>query len=237
MAEISFGANISSNEGLSQMLKQTLLSDSSAMGLIVSNLATIVWALVEGWELGIVLWVYWSQSVLIGILWFIKIFSLRDFSTEGVQLNNRPVDATSQTKSQIAFFFLFHYGFFHVIYAVFLGTDFSSGQIKGAAALCGFFAVSQAFSFFYNKKWRSSGKPNIGAMMFFPYARVIPMHLTIIFGGGILSLFGEAWAQKMTLVLFMLLKSVADLVMHFVERSNFGQKTETVKFRMDCSGL
>jgi hypothetical protein len=52
------------------------------------------------------------------------------------------------------------------------------------------------------------GTPKIGMLMALPYARIIPMHLTIIFGavagGGGLLLFGG-------------LKTVADVVMHKVE--------------------
>ena len=50
--------------------------------------------------------------------------------------------------------------------------------------------------------------PNLGTLMFMPYARVIPMHLTIIFGTQIGD--GAVW-------LFVLLKTGADVVMHKVE--------------------
>ena len=45
--------------------------------------------------------------------------------------------------------------------------------------------------------------------MFYPYARIIPMHLTIIFG----SSFGG------TLPLFLVLKTFADAIMHVVEHN------------------
>jgi len=83
--------------------------------------------------------------------------------------------------------------------------------------MAGLFLVYQCFSFFYNRKWEGKQKPNIGKMMFFPYARIIPMHIIILFGG-ILS------GGKMTLVLFMLLKTFADVIMHVVEKKGFGDK-------------
>lgn len=43
--------------------------------------------------------------------------------------------------------------------------------------------------------------------MFYPYARIIPMHLTIIFGP----------AFNLSLPLFLLLKTIADVIMHSVE--------------------
>jgi hypothetical protein len=54
-------------------------------------------------------------------------------------------------------------------------------------------------------------------MMFFPYARVIPMHFTIIFGA-------SDWGQKQPLALFLFLKLLADVIMHIIERRGFGDK-------------
>jgi hypothetical protein len=50
---------------------------------------------------------------------------------------------------------------------------------------------------------------NIGALMFIPYLRIIPMHLTIIFG----ALLGNGGG----VLLFGALKTAADVAMHKVE--------------------
>jgi len=92
--------------------------------------------------------------------------------------------------------------------------------------MAGLFLIYQCFSFFYNRKWEDKQKPNIGKMMFFPYARIIPMHLTILFGG-ILS--GGTFKGKMTLALFMLLKTFADIIMHIVETKGFGERAAESK--------
>lgn len=47
------------------------------------------------------------------------------------------------------------------------------------------------------------------------------MHLTIIFGGSMVS---GKFAGKLTLVMFMLLKTGADAIMHIVEQRGFGDK-------------
>lgn len=52
----------------------------------------------------------------------------------------------------------------------------------------------------------------LGTLMFYPYLRIIPMHLTIIFG----SMMGEG-----KVVLFMILKTVSDAAMHMVEHALF----------------
>lgn len=211
----------SPKDELSKMIRKSFGSDLSLWALIVSNLIVIVWALIEGWPLAIIIWVYWSQSVTIGILWFFKILTLKQFSTKGVKINNRSVKPTRGTKIQTAVFFLIHYGFFHFIYAIFLCVHYKAVMIWPILLMAGVFVIYQSFSFFYNKKWEDKQKPNIGKMMFFPYARIIPMHLTILFGG-ILS--GGTFAGKVSLVLFMLLKTFADVIMHVFEKKGFGDE-------------
>lgn len=192
-------------------------SDTSFWALIASNLIVIAWALLEGWSLAILMWVYWSQSAIIGAFWFFKILSLKDFSTKGFKINDQSVEPTKATKIQTAIFFLFHYGFFHFGYLIFLGEKFKfmpTFQLLMAASV---FFVYQCYSFFYNRKWEAKGKPNIGTMMFFPYARIIPMHLTILFAF-------SNWGQQQALALFLFLKLLADVVMHVVERKGFADK-------------
>jgi len=208
-------------ENLSKSGKKHFHSDLSLWALIASNLIVIIWALIEKWSLGVIMWVYWSQSVTIGILWFFKLLTLKEFSTKDLKINDRPVEPTTATKIQMATFFPLHYGGFHFGYALFLCTLFKSVKIWPILFMAGVFLIYQCFSFFYNRKWEDKQKPNIGKMMLFPYARIIPMHLTIIFGG-ILS--GGTFAGKTTLALFMLLKTFADVIMHVVEKKGFGDK-------------
>ena len=208
-------------ESLSKSGKKQFHLDLSLWALIVSNLIVIVWALTEGWQLAIVVWVYWAQSVFIGILWFFKILTLKEFSTKSIEINEKAVEATTGTKIRIAFIFLAHYGFFHLGYAFFLFVQFKSVRIGPILFMAGLFLVYQCFSFFYNRKWEGKRKPNIGKLFCFPYARIIPMHLTILFGG-ILS--WGTFEGKMTLAFFMLLKTFADVIMHVVEKKGFGDK-------------
>lgn len=83
------------------------------------------------------------------------------------------------------------------------------------------FFINHLFSYFYNRP-KDTKKQNIGSLMFYPYARIIPMHLTIIFG----SSFGGA------LPLFLVLKTFADAIMHVVEhnvlRKGEEQQTQTI---------
>jgi len=208
---------------ISSKNRKLLYSDLSLWVLFLSNLITIIWALIEGWSVGMVMWSYWSHSVSIGILWFFKILCLKDFSTKGVEIpTGRPVAPTTSGKIQCALFFLTHYGLAHYVYSGGLGIVFPSIKRAAVLPIAAVFFVCQCFSFFYNRKWKVKQKPNIGTMMLFPYIRIIPMHFSFILGGFVLSVIGGTFSSKFVLVIFMLLKILADVFMHAVEHRGFG---------------
>jgi len=136
-------------------------------------------------------------------------------------INDHPVEPTTGTKIQTAVFFAFHYGFFHVGYLVFLlsgavgAMDSSSTgrlpllNLSSVGIAAAFFFANHLYSFIYNRQ-RDTKKQKIGNLMIYPYARIVPMHLTIIFG----SLMGQS-----ALLLFLALKTLADVIMHSVEHS------------------
>ena len=55
----------------------TIPIDIPLLFLILVNAATIVLALAENWDLGVLLFVYWFQSVIIGLFTAIRILTLR----------------------------------------------------------------------------------------------------------------------------------------------------------------
>lgn len=196
-----------------------LFHDRSLWLLLASNAVAILVAVLQNWDLLAVMWVYWFQSVVIGFFHFLRIRQLREFSTKGFTINRRSVEPTPETKSRVARFFLLHYGFFHFGYFIFLlvfsGTGmFSSGgenaltsaDLKYIIPVGLLFLGNHLYSYFYNRP-RDTGRPNIGTLMFYPYARIIPMHLTIVLGFFISS----------PLLFFLLLKTLADAIMHVVE--------------------
>jgi Family of unknown function (DUF6498) len=192
----------------------TFTLERPARFLLLSNAATIAIALFEGWNAPEVMLVYWFQSVVIGFCNVLRIMRLGEFSTDGVRMNNRPLQPTPAAKRSVAIFFAFHYGFFHFIYFVFLVADGAlprgADLISLAVCVAGF-VVNHTVSYRENVEEDLERRPNIGSMMFFPYVRIIPMHLSIIFGSMLAP--DSAWG----LVLFLSLKTGADLVMHLIE--------------------
>ncbi|NOX16999.1 MAG: hypothetical protein GXO87_01800 [Chlorobi bacterium] len=191
-------------------------SDKSAWVLLLSNLITIAIAVIQKWDLAPLLIIYWAQSVIIGISNWRRILNLRQFSTKNFTINKVSVDPTQKTKRRVAWFFLFHYGFFHFVYFIFISAmipTLSNFVWMGIAVGILIFAINHYYSYKHNLERDSARVPNIGTLMFFPYARILPMHLTIIFGGAF------SKGSTISLLIFLSLKTGADLIMHWVEHS------------------
>lgn len=214
---------------------QPKLTDDALRGILITNAVTLGLAVIQQWSVLELLWPFWMQSVIIGYYARQRILKLQQFSTEGFKINDRAVDPTPETRRWTANFFALHFGFFHLVYFFFLVSATTGADAGGHYAMTsdsgrqfdvyvGHLEVLDllaylvlAFGF-----WRShrashrehvavdlGGRPNIGTLMFMPYARVIPMHLTIILAGP-LGGAGVLW-------LFVLLKTGADVGMHKIE--------------------
>lgn len=192
------------------------LNDRSVVVLLLTNLFTIILALYRQWDVGELMWIYWGQSVVIGYFNVHRILDLRRFSTRGFRINKRAVEPTRKTQRETAVFFAVHYGFFHFAYLVFLLSETGVGAglpWTGIAACIFAFYLNHRFSYRYNRERERGRVPNIGSIMFFPYVRILPMHLMI-----------AAWSQfagntTVTLVIFLLLKTAADVAMHVIEHA------------------
>jgi hypothetical protein len=62
-----------------------------------------------------------------------------------------------------------------------------------------------------------SQKADIGKIMFFPYMRIAPMRLTMLFGGFPALLMRSQFAKPAALVLSLCIKTAADAGMHIIE--------------------
>jgi len=222
---------------LSDLWSQVDFTKTSTLSLVFSNLLVIFFAVVDGISANEVLWIYWSQSVIIGIFNFIKMITLKEFSTEGFKQGKKQMLPTRATAISSAVFFLFHYGFFHLIYAVFLGafsefshSEGSSSGTKYFLLSAGMFFISYLIEFINSRKEQNDELPNIGLIMFAPYARIVPMHLTIIFGGFI-GAAGSIFSTNTNLVIIVLfigIKTVVDLFTHSIDFKKLKKQAEAV---------
>lgn len=203
---------------------RTSRNDSSVTALILTNVAATLIAWWQQWPLLLQLWPYFFQNLIVG--WFSRkrMLALRQFSTEGFTSNDQPVPENEQGKRETVIFFVLHYGLFHLGYLIFLlafslvGFETSDGvetQPLTAAdvfwmlpVIAGFW-LSHSASFKHNCADDLQGRPNIGLMMFLPYARVLPMHLMVILALPLGTVAGT--------FLFGALKTGADVLMHYCE--------------------
>ena len=187
----------------------------SARNLIIANVATLVVAVVLKWDLGWLMWPFWMQSVIIGYFAFKRMMSLENFSTEGLKSNGRPVPETEAGKRSTAFFFLAHFGIFHLVYLFFLlGNHGGYGPLEVIALVgCGLgYLFSQRDTYAAQHAADLRGRPNLGALMFLPYLRVVPMHLGVMFGGAF------DGGGVLALTAFMVLKTIADVGLDHADR-------------------
>ncbi len=190
----------------------TTVTRESTRSLLLVNIGTIVLALIFQWPLSTLMWPYLMQSFIIGYYSRRRMLALVDFSTEGLTENDLPVAPTAETRTRMANFFTLHFGIFHVVYALFLWRNV--GEMRwwdwaGCFAAAASFAFNHRLSYEQNLEADREGETNIGKLMFLPYARILPMHLTILLGTGM--------AGPAAILLFGGLKTVADITMHYVE--------------------
>jgi hypothetical protein len=216
------GHVVEQRKDTSSRWKRALL-DPSTSALLVSNIIVIAFAYDQQWNLITLLWIYWAQSVIIGVFNVVKILDLTHFSTDGFYINGRPVAPTEVTKRKTALFFAFHYGLFHAAYFVFLvvftfvglwqAADYSATAASVLFVLAGIalFSANHLYSFEHNREQERARTRNIGSVMFAPYARIIPMQVTLIIG-----LF---LVDRAALILFLALKTVADVITHVAEHA------------------
>jgi hypothetical protein len=192
--------------------------DRSVLALLAANVAALAIAWALKMSLRDLMLVYWIQSVIIGVTSCIRILRLERFDTDGFRINNQAVEETPATKRRVAAFFALHYGFFHLVYLIFIAAPGAPGKLGslGAYLLCAaVFAINHGYSMRHNLARDAGGRPNIGTLMFLPYARIVPMHATILFGG--------LFAGTPAFFLFGCLKTLADVVMHVVEHYVLGK--------------
>jgi Family of unknown function (DUF6498) len=188
-----------------------MVTAESTRSLLLSNAVAAGMALVLHWPLETLLWPYWFQSVIIGWYSRKRVLALKNFSTDGLTMNGQPVPVEPQSLRRVARFFTMHYGFFHAGYLAFLlnkAAPLGLWDWLGVSGVAVSFAISHRKSFQQNLEADAGGRPNLGALMFLPYLRILPMHFTIILGHAI------GGSGPATVLLFSALKTGADVLMH-----------------------
>ena len=166
--------------------------DGSIWLLLAVNMTALALAYHQHWSLPKLMLLYWGQSIVIGISYVARI---------------APLDRSA------AGFFVMHFGIFHVVYFVFIMIGDGKRPPPSLDAwfwLCmAAFALNHLWSYRYNRELDRQGTPSVNTLMFTPYVRIVPMHVTILASGFL------GWG----LLLFGALKILADVGMHLLEHA------------------
>lgn len=174
-----------------------------------------------GWNVGIILFLFWGESLIIG---FYNVLKLVAFGTvEGI--------AT-------AAFFVVHYGVFMVVHLAFLWVFFlveattPMGALRETWLAWALLMLSHGFSFVYHYVMGGERKTaTVQGLMRSPYSRILIMHVTIIFAGVPVLFLGS---PVLGVALLVALKIVVDVRAHVKEHgekapSNAGAPAATLE--------
>lgn len=195
----------------------------SVVALLVANLAPLYGVFVLGWEVFPLVLLFWIENIIVGLFNILKI------------LCARPDDkAWWVGKLFLIPFFAVHYGGFTAVHGVFVFALFGGAanispsdmsvatavdSIRSFGVLWAAIALLASHGFSFVTNYLGAGEyrnadPKI--LMGQPYARVVVLHITIIFGGFLMMALGSPRAG---LVLLVVLKVVMDVRAHERERA------------------
>ena len=188
--------------------KKPIWQDVGVWMLLLLNAYSVYYYLHNPNSIRTVIFIFWMQSVFIGIFNVIGMLTFTNRVSNSFTVNDSP----GNKPGCAAAFFTFHYGMFHLIYFIFLvvtvmkeqSLDFQFLKISFWAIFAG--CIMQ---YIQDKKHNRTEPINIGVMFFMPYVRIIPMHLIILV---------PAFFHISAPILFLALKTFADVIMHVVYR-------------------
>lgn len=191
------------------------LSRVTVVVLILANLLPLWGILFWKWEVFPLLFLFWIENVMIGLINVLKMLVCEPRSP-----------AKWAAKLFMIPFFCFHYGLFTLVHGIFVifvfGGYVESGvSLEAPLALIAKYQLAWAIaaiflshlvSFVYNyigmAEYKSS---DLSALMAEPYARVVVLHVTIIFGGFLVTALGS---PVLGLGLLLALKILIDVIAH-----------------------
>jgi hypothetical protein len=188
--------------------------------LILANLVPFFGVIFLGWEIFPILFLFWTENVIVGLFNIFKmaLVSSRDLGQHTAKIST-------------ILFFCVHYGMFTLVHGLFvfvvfgmesensLGIDTLSQTIRDSQLIWGVLALagSHGISFVINYLGKQEYKrATLSALMTEPYSRVVILHLTIIFGGMLLSILGS---PIFGLLLLIVLKIGIDIIAHLKQHA------------------
>ena len=194
------------------------------MALIIANLVSVGGVLFFGWEVFPLMFLFWSENVVVGIFNVLKMI----FAGGGGGIGQA-------VKFFLIPFFCVHYGIFTLVHGVFVCVLFGGGLNGGGSpfdsvatfsrtmheyhlgwGILGLIisrGISFVTNYINNGEYKTATAP---MLMTQPYGRIIVLHLAIL-GGGFLMM--ALHSPTLGLLLLVVLKTLLDLGAHLREHN------------------
>jgi len=221
--------------------RKPFYSDMSLWSIIAANLIVIVLSQMRNWSLASLIWTYWSQSLITGLFWFFRIMELKDFDAPSSMMEDNlrklaaeylgaqesPMETAFKAKSELAAGQLF------LLISIQVGLIFSlrplmsesaPWNIRNVVIGASLFFVSQCITYPRSNRWIAGRRPT-PIIIGIPHISTAPMYLAM--------LAMAHYATADTLLLFLAAKTVADVTIHAVQYSCFGDGAYSEKTFLD----
>lgn len=208
---------------------------ASSAALIISNLIPLCGVLFWGWDVFAILFLFWSENVIVGVFNILKMAFVKPQNTGDFLLRFFLIP-----------FFTVHYGIFTMVHGMFVFILFSGADINALPAggggppweflqaligqrvssqlfiAFGALFASHAVSFVMNYLVRGEFRATtLQELMTRPYARIVVLHITIMAGGfAVMALH----APQAAIAVLVVIKTGIDLKAHLKEREKFEKK-------------
>lgn len=191
--------------------------------LVAVNLVPLAGVFILGWDVAAILFLYWAENLVVGVFNLVKMKTARgsDINSE-YSISGRSSGKVSRWGLML--FFLVHYGMFTLGHGVFVLALFGlpAAAPDWLATSLLLLVASHGVSYYQNfLKGGERDRVSYQDLFMQPYARVMVMHITIIFGGFFLQALGSPPAALAVLVM---LKIGMDIVSHKKERRKAAER-------------
>jgi uncharacterized membrane protein len=202
-------------------LVRLIWTDLSAWTLLLTNVVTIAAAILEHWSFSTIIWVYWCQTLIIGVFSFLRAVALADHTAAGVKRARRRFTLEGRLRTGV--FFFSHFAAVQLALTVVLWLAVGpethvNGTVLLSSALM--FFANHLFSYLYNRKKEQAAHKDLGTAVRRLYVRMLPLFVVFLFAGVVIAslyLSSEAQLGPVGYLVLLVMKTGADVTAHSLE--------------------
>lgn len=204
-----------------------ILTDWSILMLIFSNIVTIIFTIIENWDLSLILLIYFCQTGIIVVFSSIKILYLKKFSVDDQALGLSDPEKLRHVKifSASILIIIVFYGLWEYYKVLRLFGLFGELIIDLFVIISIiFFFITHFISFYVHKDKIKveAEKHNFHSIALLTIIRILPIHIMIFIFAGFFVCIQFMFIQNIpqsTIIIFLFMKTIADVIGHIIEHN------------------